>query len=85
MTFVTTYPVFSSEIYSMILKVITKYKKQITASALGAASGFAYYYFIGCASGTCVITSNPFISTAYGALLGFLLVGTFKKRENGAA
>jgi len=84
-TFVTTYPVFSSEIYSMILKAITKYKKQITASSLGAAAGFAYYYFIGCANGTCMITSNPFISTAYGALLGFLLVGTFKKRENETA
>jgi len=38
----------------------------------GAALGFAYYYFIGCASGTCPITSNPYISTAYGALLGTL-------------
>ena len=38
----------------------------------GAAGGYAYYYFIGCVSGTCPITSNPYISTAYGALIGGL-------------
>ena len=40
---------------------------------IGAAGGYAYYYYIGCASGTCPITSNPFISTAYGSLIGFLI------------
>jgi hypothetical protein len=42
-------------------------------AALGAGAGFAYYTFIGCASGTCPITSNPYISTAYGAAVGILL------------
>ncbi len=32
--------------------------------------GFLYYIFIGCKSGYCAITSNPFISTGYGALVG---------------
>jgi len=40
---------------------------------LGAAAGFAYYYFIGCVSGTCPITTNPFISTGYGAVMGLVL------------
>jgi hypothetical protein len=40
--------------------------------ALGAAAGFAYYRFVGCASGTCPITSNPWISTGYGAMMGGL-------------
>jgi len=39
---------------------------------LGAAGGFAYYRFVGCSSGTCPITSNPWISTGYGALMGAL-------------
>jgi len=43
------------------------------AVALGSAGGFLYYYFIGCASGACPITSNPYISTAYGALVGAVL------------
>jgi hypothetical protein len=42
---------------------------------LGAAAGFAYYRFIGCASGACPITGNPYISTIYGALLGAMLAG----------
>ncbi len=53
--------------------------RRVLAGVLGAAGGFAYYYFIGCASGTCPITSNPFISTAYGALVGLLLVPSPKK------
>ena len=40
---------------------------------VGGALGFAYYKFIGCTSGACPITSNPWISTGYGALMGFLV------------
>jgi hypothetical protein len=42
--------------------------------AVGAGLGFAYYRFIGCNSGTCPITSNPWISTTYGAVIGALFV-----------
>ena len=42
--------------------------------ALGAVAGYAYYFFIGCTSGSCPITSNPWISTVYGAAMGGLLV-----------
>ena len=45
--------------------------------ALGAAAGFAYYRFVGCASGTCPITGNPYISTVYGAVMGALASGAF--------
>jgi hypothetical protein len=40
---------------------------------LGALGGFAYYYFIGCATNTCPITSNPYISVGYGSLIGLTL------------
>lgn len=40
---------------------------------VGAGFGFAYYYFIGCRTGACPISSNPFISTVYGGVLGVLL------------
>ena len=39
----------------------------------GALVGFGYYYFVGCQTGTCPLTSNPYIATAYGALVGLLL------------
>ena len=40
---------------------------------LGGVVGFLYYYFIGCASGTCAITSKPLNSSIYGMVLGGLL------------
>jgi hypothetical protein len=42
----------------------------------GAALGLAYQHVIGCRSGTCPITSNPYISTLCGALMGYLLSGS---------
>lgn len=60
------------------MNVILKYKLTILGIAVGAVGGYAYYYFVGCANGTCLITSKPFNSTAYGALMGGLLFSTFK-------
>lgn len=48
----------------------------------GALGGYLYYYFIGCAGGTCPITSNPFISTIYGGMMGGLLFGMFRKEKS---
>lgn len=42
---------------------------------IGAAMGFGYHRLVGCRTGACPITANPYISTAYGALMGFLLSG----------
>ena len=36
----------------------------------GALLGFGYYYFVGCESGGCPLTSNPAITVSYGAILG---------------
>lgn len=53
-----------------------------TISIVGALLGYAYYYFIGCKTGSCRITSNWFNSTAYGFIIGFLLgIPNFKKME----
>jgi hypothetical protein len=41
----------------------------------GAVFGFAYHKIIGCRSGACPITANPYISTLYGALMGFFVGG----------
>lgn len=54
--------------------------KRIFPVAAGALLGYGYYYFIGCTSGTCPITSNPFISTAYGAFLGLIFAFPVKKK-----
>ena len=41
----------------------------------GALIGFLYYRIIGCRTGACPITSSPYISSIYGALLGLLASG----------
>jgi len=51
----------------------------IAGAMVGAIVAYLYYYFVGCANGTCVITSNPWISTSYGAMMGGLLFSMFKK------
>ena len=38
----------------------------------GGLLGFLYYKFIGCRSGACPITSNPYASIIYGAVIGAL-------------
>ncbi len=45
------------------------------AIAAGAALGYLYYRVIGCRSGVCPITSSPYVSSLYGAVMGYLLSG----------
>lgn len=47
--------------------------KRSLLTLAGGFAGFSYYYFVGCVSGTCPITSNPYISTGYGALIGIVI------------
>ena len=47
---------------------------RILPPVLGAAAGYGYFRFIGCKSGACPLTSNPWISTLYGALIGALMI-----------
>ncbi|MCE5249573.1 DUF6132 family protein [bacterium] len=47
--------------------------RMILGPLVGGILGFAYYKFIGCSSGACPITSSPWGSTLYGALIGFMI------------
>lgn len=58
-----------------------KFKRDLIGITLGAVAGFLYWKFVGCSSGTCMITSKPINSTLYGAVMGFLVVGIFKKQK----
>ena len=58
-----------------------KHIKMLSGLLIGAMLGFLYYYYIGCASGTCAITSNPFISTGYGAMIGLVFMWPEKDKN----
>lgn len=60
---------------------ILKYKVILIGAAIGAGLGYAYYYFVGCQSGTCAITSNPINSTLYGAFMGGILGSSSKQKQ----
>ncbi|MFH1729891.1 MAG: DUF6132 family protein [Pseudomonadota bacterium] len=47
--------------------------KIILGVLFGGILGYAYYRFIGCSSGACPLTSNPWISTIYGVAIGLVL------------
>jgi len=50
---------------------------------IGAVGGYLYWYFIGCVSGSCAITSSPVNSTLYGGLMGGLLGNVFSTPKKG--
>lgn len=64
------------------MNFIIKHKLTIAGLVLGAIGGYAYYHFVGCASGTCAITSKPINSTLYGSMMGGLFLNIFKKEKN---
>lgn len=64
------------------MKQLFLQKKTWFGIMAGAIAGYAYYYFVGCASGTCAITSNPVNVTVYGALMGGLIFTSFEKEED---
>jgi hypothetical protein len=50
----------------------------------GTVMGYLFFYFIGCRTGSCLITSNPFYSTLYGSLIGlFWGFSNKSKKDNG--
>ena len=52
---------------------IIKKKMAIMLTFMGAIVGYCYWYFVGCESGTCAITSVWYRTTIYGAIMGWLV------------
>jgi hypothetical protein len=46
--------------------------RAVGAAALGAGLGAAYAHFIGCRTGTCLITSSVWVAALYGGGVGLV-------------
>ena len=62
-------------------KFVKKHLLAIVGLSVGAIAGYFYWQQVGCISGTCAITSNPYNSTIYGAVMGGLLFSIFQKTK----
>lgn len=62
-----------------LIRTLLRYRFTLIGILSGAVVGYLYYYFVGCANGTCAITSHPVNSTLYGAMMGALLINSFKQ------
>jgi phage shock protein E len=63
------------------MNFILRNKIVVLGMIVGAIGGYLYYHYIGCASGTCAITSKPLNSTLYGALMGGLFLNMFQNKK----
>ena len=52
---------------------LRKYYLPVILTIAGAASGFIYWKFVGCVSGSCPIKSRWYLMTLYGAVIGYLV------------
>lgn len=50
--------------------------KPVLGIIIGGAGGFLFFYFVGCKSGSCAITSNPFSSIITGSIFGLLITSS---------
>ena len=50
-----------------------KYLRLGMQAGIGGILGFGYYYFVGCTSGTCPLTSHWYVTTIYGLSIGVIL------------
>ncbi len=64
------------------MKKFVKISIRFLPILIGGILGYAYYYFIGCRTGSCPIQGNPYLSTMYGALLGAIFIIPGKKKKD---
>lgn len=54
----------------------------VIGAIIGGIAGYFYYYFVGCSSGACAISSSPYNSTVYFSILGGLLMSIIKPEQS---
>lgn len=64
-----------------MLQFLIKYKLYFLGILVGLIAGYVYYAQVGCLTGSCAITSNPWASTAYGGIFGYFIADFAGKRK----
>lgn len=62
-------------------KFLKKWLRPLLFTVAGAVIGLVLYVYFSCASGGCVITTNPVRSMIYLGLVGFLVSMLFEKGD----
>lgn len=61
---------------------LIKHWIKIAGILTGTLGGYLYYYYIGCVTGTCPITSNPYKMMLFGAIFGYLIFDMFSDNKS---
>lgn len=69
---------------SNLKKWLKNNKLILIGSIVGGIGGYLYYYFIGCSSGSCAITSKPINSMIYFSVMGGLAASIIKPNSDKA-
>ncbi len=72
----------SNSIKSLMNRFFSKFPPvSLIGLLVGGVGGWVYYIEIGCASGTCPLTSNPYTSILWGGIIGYLVGDLFRNKQ----
>lgn len=60
---------------------LSRHWRTVTGAVAGAAAGGAYAHFVGCHTGTCLITSNVWVAAAFFGFTGAVVALPGPARE----
>ncbi len=55
----------------MILRIVI-------GAVVGGVLGYGWYKLVGCSTGACPLTSNPYLSTIWGVVIGALIASNVR-------
>ncbi|MDP4187175.1 MAG: hypothetical protein Q8907_12910 [Bacteroidota bacterium] len=54
----------------------SRFLKPFLGIVIGGIAGYLYYRFVGCSTGSCIVTGSPLGSIIFGSLFGLFLVSS---------